>query len=257
VIDAVLSYHMNPQTCGVAKFNVELAQRLGVPMWQYDSVDGSFAKHPLISAKPSECNHWPQHFRHFDLFLHGVPTSDTMLQRPLRVYAGNPEIAEAVRKVRPDVIEAFCPSTITGNPHRGAYRVLVFGMAHKLLVPHFERLKTQLDAEHPDYTIELSTAVHEGSPWHEALADSVFAMRRIFGDKLRVLGFLGDDALARVLEEVDAVACLYQPALRANNTTAWAALEAGKTLYTNTDEMSPPLDAKAHSWDRLVEMIRA
>src|SRR6185312_5901521 len=152
--------------------------------------------------------------------------------RPTRIFAANPEIAAAVRPIRPDVITAFCPSTVTGNPTRGKYRVLVFGMAHKLLLPKFEELKRVLDAEHPDYTVELSTAVHEGTPWDTALTESVEAMREIFGDKLRVLGYLGDDALAKELTEVDAVAAFYQPAFRANNTSAWAALDAGKPLYT-------------------------
>jgi hypothetical protein len=78
-------------------------------------------------------------------------------------------------------------------------------------------------------------------------------MRAIFGDKLRVLGFLGDDALAKELREVDAVAAYYVPALRANNTSAWAALEAGKHLFTNTDELSPPLVAP--TWASLVSLI--
>ena len=241
MIDAVLSYHMNPQTCGVAKFNHALAKRLGVPC---DTLAGLPTRYqqPLISIKTSEIKDWqfyiPSERFTFDLFLH---------DRPEWV----PEWARRVLYAD----EVGCPSTIEGNPHRGAYRVLVFGMAHKLNLPHFEKLKAHLDEEHPDYTIELSTAVHEGSPWDEAVSDSVAAMRGIYGDKLRVLGFLGDDALAKTLAEVDAVAAYYVPALRANNTTAWAALEAGKRLYTNTDDESPALIPP--SWDTLVEIIRA
>jgi hypothetical protein len=262
VIDAVLTYHLNPHTCGVAKFNHALAERLGVPCLQWDTIDAWRARRPLISVKPSESHSWPEHYPTFDLFLHGVPHvgvfmgTSQILARPRRIYAGNREIADLVRPYRPDVIEAFCPSTVDGNPARGASRVLVFGMAHKLLLPHFEKLKTQLDTEHPDYTVELSTAVHEGSPWDQALTDSVTAMRGIFGDRLRVLGYLGDDALAKELRECDAVAAYYVPALRANNTSAWAALEAGKRLYTNTDEYSPPLNPDLHSWRMLCSLMR-
>ena len=149
-----------------------------------------------------------------------------------------------------------CPSTIDGDATRGQYRVLVFGMAHKLVLRHFERLREVMTITHPDYTIELSTAVHEGNPWDEALAESVEAMRGIFGDKLRVLGFLGDDALAKELREVDAVAAFYTPALRANNTTYWAAVEAGKTIYTNRDEHSPQEGDPPASWDRLCALIQ-
>lgn len=258
MIDAVLSYHLNPQTCGVAKFNQELAQRMGVPCL---SVYHGSVEHPLVSLKFAELRgKWAliQLRAPYEAFLHDAPClSDEwrLVLGAARVYAANPQIAEMVRMHRFDVTEAFCPSTVSGNPSRGAYRVLVFGMAHKLLLPHFENLKQQLEIEHPDYTVELSTAVHEGSPWDEALTQSVESMRGIFGDKLRVLGYLGDDALAKELREVDAVACYYVPALRANNTSYWAALEAGKVIYTNRDAYSPAPDLAAHSWEKLLEKI--
>jgi hypothetical protein len=257
MIDAVLSYHMNPQTCGVAKFNHLLAAKLGVPVEPWP---GLASVEPLVSVKFSEmedeivrASTW---WDAYDLFLHDRPTTSAerfFVAMARRVYAGNQAIADAVHCLHTDVVTGFCPSTVTGNPDRGDYRVLVFGMAHKLLLPHFENLKRELDSTGGDYTVELSTAVHEGNPWDEALTESVASMRAIFGDRLRVLGFLGDDALAKELHDVDAVAAFYTPALRANNTSAWAALEAGKHLFTNTDELSPPLVAP--SWESLVSLI--
>jgi len=128
-------------------------------------------------------------------------------------------------------------------------------MAHKLVLPHFVQLKEDLDRDHPDYTLSLSTAVHEGSPWDEALTQSVEAMRGIFGDHLRVLGFLADDALAKELQDCDAVAAFFVPAFRANNTSAWAALAAGKFLYTNLDQHSPALNPEQYSWDALLQVL--
>lgn len=257
---------MNPQGCGVTKFNVALAQRLGVP---HDWVGYIHRyKEPMVSMKFAEggtrdwfpgCGvsvHHPYHLFAHDWFTYPSHDHQCWLTGAISVIAADPSIASAMRDERPDVRTAFCPSTISGTAHRGGYRVLVFGMAHKLLLPHFEALKQRLEIEHPDYTIELSTAVHEGNPWDVALRESAEAMRGIFGDKLRVLGFLGDDALAKELRDCDAVAAYYTPALRANNTTAWAALEAGKTLYTNTDADSPLLDPKLHSWDMLTAIIK-
>lgn len=237
MIDAVLSYHMDGQKCGVAKFNHELARRLGVPCLPI----GSKCAHPLVSIKASEMNgHWaaavPEH-PPWVLLLHDRPADVPKWSYGPIFYAD----------------ELGCPSTLNGNPTRGKYRVLVFGMAHKLVLPHFERLKQQLDVEHPNYTVELSTAVHEGSPWDGALEESANAMRNIFGDKLRVLGFLADDALAKELQDVDAVALFYEPALRANNTTAWAAMAAGKTLYTNRDEHSPTV---APTWESVIQTLQ-
>jgi hypothetical protein len=261
MIDAVLSYHMNPQTCGVAKFNHLLAAKLGVPCLPFREFWN--CAHPLISVKLSELGAaaFDKHGfeddaeRPYDLFLHDyMDWYRPFIVRANKVYVGNEAIAEAVHCLHADVVTGFCPSTVTGNPTRGQYRVLVFGMAHKLLLPHFENLKRILDAVHKgDYTIELSTAVHEGNPWDAALTESVTNMRAIFGERLRVLGFLGDDALAKELNEVDAVAAYYVPALRANNTSAWAAIEAGKVLFTNCDELSPPLVAP--TWESLVSLI--
>lgn len=251
MIDAVLSYHLNPATCGVAKFNYALAKRLGVPVAGLRSM----CQYPLVSVKPEECQAWPSFWPAFDLFLHGIPSIYTNLSKPTRVYAANAAIADAVRAERPDVITAFCPSTVEGNLDRGGYRVLTFGMAHKLVLPHFEKLKRDLERDHPDYTLSLSTAVHEGSPWDEALTQSTEAMRAIFGDRLRVLGFLADDALAKEIQDCDAVAAFFQPALRANNTSAWAALAAGKFLYTNLDAQSPALDPVQYGWDALLKVL--
>lgn len=236
MIDAILGYHMNRETCGVAKFNHALAKRLGVP---YSVLGDLRYAHPLISVKGEEIGSWWRtvHLpKSFDVLWHD---------------AGVPYISALARRVF-HAEEFGCPSTIDGNPSRGAYRVLVFGMSHKLLLPHFEQLKRTLDRDHPDYTIELSTAVHEGNPWDVALEESTAAMRGVFGDKLRVLGFLADDALARVLTEVDAVAAFYTPALRANNTTAWAAIEAGKELFTNRDDLSP---LKPPTWESLLDRL--
>lgn len=257
MIDAVLSFHTNPERCGVAKFNKQLADRLGVPL---ENIGQHPFAHPLISIKSEEALDWmatASWYRRYSLFFHDKPFNyhrDTVMKASA-VYAGNREIAAAIRPHRPDVIEAFCPSTLDGNADRGLYRVLTFGMVHKVAVQQFTQLKARLDAEHPDYTVSLSAGRHEGTDYDRAFDLSVKALRGIFGPRLCVLGFLSDDALARELYECDAVAVFFDPALRANNTSAWAALSAGKTLYTNTDEFSPPLDVSLHTWDRLLERM--
>lgn len=253
---------MNPLACGVAKFNHALAKRLGVPI--YSMIEPYYAArtfHPLYSIKTSEMpprTQWVSHDDQYDVFYHDW--DDASIHRHLatnasRVFAASTPIADSIRPHRPDVITAFCPSTIEGNPDRGGYRVLTFGMSHKLVLPHFEQLKRELERDHPDYTISLSTAVHEGNPWDEALATSVEAMRGIFGNRLRVLGFLADDALAKEIQDCDAVAAFFVPALRANNTSAWAALSAGKFLYTNLDSQSPTLDPEQYGWDALLKVL--
>lgn len=233
--DAVLGWHLNPATCGVCKFNVRLARELGVP---FDSVKHADKyAHPLTSIKASEmADDWWSHVpAHGDLLLHDRP-ADAPTDR--RVFYAD---------------EIGCPGTIDGNPTRGRYRVLTFGMAHKRILHHYQGLKAYLDYKHPDYTLEMSTAVHEGTPWDRGLEQSISDMRAIFGDKLRVLGFMGDDAIAKELQECDAVAVYFDPAFRANNTSAWAAIQAGKTLFTNRDDLSP---TEAPTWSGLIARLR-
>ena len=255
MIDCVCSYHLTPLSCGVAKFDQLLAQKLDVPWIGFEAV--SRYQHPLVSAKFSEWVWQPPQPGRYSLFLHDLPrTADecTWVNRASRVYASNRVIQRGIGR---PVTPAFCPSTVQGNPTRGAFRVLIFGMLHKLARARYQDLKAELDATHPDYTVSLSMAVHEGVPWAGAYQETVHGLRDVFGDKLRVLGLLADDALAREIQEANVVALYYDPAVRANSTTAWAVLEAGKMLWTNVDHDSPVLDARAHSWDKLVELIRA
>ena len=257
MIDCVQSYHTSPYTCGVAKWNLRLARELGVPLLKL----GQPAIRPLISVKPSEIHEWehPQFKAPYDLILHGwhiAPKSEREMMRNRRwvfgadrVWTVAPEHLEALRAIRPDVQVLPCPATVeTPNP-RAATTYLTFGMAHKTtqVLKHYEAFRDAHAGE--DYTILLSVGVHEGSPWDDALESSATALRQIFGeDRVEVLGFLSDAALHREILAATACLAFYEPALRANNTTAWAVLERGKELITNRDEQSPDvLDAPVWS----------
>jgi len=282
VIDSVISLHMNPETCGVGKFNGLLADRLGVPhrsVYRWREVFGR----PLLSLKASEyytqmneegrCCPFPPYPRSFDVLWHD---------------AGIPEISERADHVW-YARDLGCPSTLRGDPTRKGLTILSYGMAHKLQQPLFEKLKSLLDAHGQPYTVCVSSAIHEGSPWDATTKEHTARLRSIFGDHLRWLGFLADDALAREIREAHTVALFYDPAVRANNTTLWAALDAGTPVVTNLDAQSPKelqhgvsvLDihqltewpdyngdrqelragghkaAAAYSWDRLIEKLTA
>lgn len=310
MIDAVVSYHVAPLTCGTAKWNVRLAEHLGVPCVAWTD-DWTVYQHPLFSLKPDEIRAedvqalhdrlqrhvWreasseefdPVRHAGYDLICHALPGPiwNHITWWASRLYAANPTVQYHLSQYRGDVRTIHCPSSLQGNPDRGLYRVLTYGMAHKLTAPYYAQLKALLEKDQPDYTISLSTAVHEGTPWDQSLQRSSDLLRDVFGERLRVLGYLADDALARELAECDCVALFYDPALRANNTTAWAALDAGKPLVTNLDDDSPPevnhrvlhLPALQHwpfrhvladygreghkvaqgmSWEKLVETLRA
>jgi hypothetical protein len=282
MVDAILSYHVNGATCGVAKFNQQLADRLGVPCLPFDQA--AHSKYPLYSIKLAEipdAGPWRPE-PPFQLFLHDWRETDrfvSWLYSADRIFVANLAIGRQLDKYIADWDEAFCPSTIQGNPHRAALNVLVFGMAHKINLSHFVRLKVLLDNTREDYTVSVSTAVHEGSPWSEA-SEAGDRLRAIFGDCTRVLGYLADDALARELQECSAVAMFFDPALRANNTSFHGAYDAHCRIITNLDADSPRFkrmpfdiatltewpwewsyasvqrDAPDYTWDRLLEIVQ-
>jgi hypothetical protein len=257
MIDAVLTHPHHPSLCGVVKFSVQLAAHLGVPCYRDLSAP---AQHPLYSIKGSEEQHFLPSLRApgtFDVFAHDATGMVWPLAaRARHVFAANRVLArEITASLGRPVVAAWCPSLLQGNASRGLYNVLTFGMAHKLQVARYVALKQELDAQHPDYTVSVSTAVHEGSPW-DATAEVADELRAIFGDKLRVLGYLADDALAMEMRECDAIAIYFEDGVRENNTTWHAALQSGKRIYTNTDAFSPsPHEAMGMTWKRLRDRI--
>lgn len=258
MIDAVLTYHTDTFRCGVARFNYALAQRLGVPCLPLKKQP---VTNPLISVKTAECLDGGQRdwalvgtfWSRFDFFFHDVPRGlcvNDVVRLANRVFVANGAIADEIRELRPDVITAFCPSTIHGSSERAGLRILIFGMAGKLQSQYYEQLKAVLDASHSDYSVNLSCAVHEGASWEQTIGDAAERLRPIFGAHFRLLGFLADDALVEELRRSTGVALFYDPAVRANNTTLWAALEQRCPVVTNLDEDSPPeLQHDVNVWD--------
>lgn len=270
MIDAVLTYHTNPHTCGVARFNAQLARRLGVPCYGLP-VGG--ARYPLVSIKASEIGPGWQAMLPLGphlLLLHDRPA----------------DVPTALPVLYADTLAL--PPLIDGRADRGAVNVLLFGMAHKRQRAHLERLGDLLARQAQTWTVSVSQAIHEGSPWDTTWAETEATLQDLFGVHLRVLGYLADDALARELREATACALFFDPAARLNNTTLWAAMQARCPVITNLDADSPPalvhghtcydlarLEewpvglqralvareghtlASAHTWDRLVEVLRA
>src|SRR5687767_12963974 len=104
MIDCIGGYHLNPWTCGIAKFNAILAKHLTVPVVGIRAVElGSFQR-PLLSLKLSEftasdaadLDLWGQtHVGQFELFLHAFDGTDIerrLVAAASRVYVGNSEL---------------------------------------------------------------------------------------------------------------------------------------------------------------------
>jgi hypothetical protein len=253
-VDAVFGYHLNPLTCGVAKFNLALGQRLEVPVVGVLSPETFGYRRPLLSLKLSEFRA-EDHRRladllavapwraSFALFLHDW--SDTPLERALvrdagAVYCGNAEMTGAVQVWRPDAVDGWCPSTIVDSARFEPTELSVFsfGMAHKVRAPLYERLRALLDATGRSYCLHLSAALHADTTL-DAFSSALAELRAIFGPRLYYLGNLSDAAVYNYLLRTTFFAAFFDRGVRANNTTVNAAMGCGAVVVTNLDAHSP------------------
>src|ERR1044071_3363210 len=253
MIDCIAGYHLNPWTCGIAKFNAILARHLDVEVVGIRAVElGSFER-PLLSIKLSEFTDqdaadldlWASaHKGAFELFLHafdGGEVEQRLVASAARVYVGNAELFRHLRGLRPDVQELFCPGTIL-NPQRFMktdISVFTFGMAHKIRVPLYRRLQELLDATEQTYSVYVSTALHENTSFDGSFVVTFEELQSIFNGNVYFMGYLSDTAVFNHLLDSTYLAAFFEKGLRANNTTVNAAMECGCTVITNLDDHSP------------------
>ena len=254
MIDCVAGYHVNPWTCGIAKFNTILARHLDLPVVGIRAIELGSYQRPLLSVKLSEftpedasdLDGWSQaHAGQFELFLHAFDGSDVecrLLGNAGRVYCGNSELFRDLVPQRPDLVELFCPGTIL-SPQRflkSEIKVFTFGMAHKIRVPLYRRLRDLLDATGKSYSIFVSTALHENTSFDGSFVVRFEELQTLFTpEQIYFMGYLSDTAVYNHLMDATFLAAFFEKGLRANNTTVNAAMECGCTVITNLDEHSP------------------
>ena len=253
MIDAIVGYHLNPWTCGIAKFNAILARYLDVPVVGFVDCPAETTRRPLLSVKFSEFT--PEHVPQLDawateraggyeLFLHavsGVEVERRLIANASRVYCGNRELTAELRSLRPDSVELFCPGTIM-TPHRindTGLQVFTFGMAHKIRVEYYRKLERLLAATGQSYKVFVSTALHEGTNFDGSFVVRFEELQDIFGAHVYFMGYLSDTAVFNHLLDASFLAAFFEHGLRSNNTTVNAALEYGRAVITNLDEFSP------------------
>jgi hypothetical protein len=253
MIDCIAGYHLNPWTCGIAKFNDILARNLEVPVIGIGSPELQLYRRPLLSLKMSEFTpadaqalaEWVEaHAGRFELFLHafdGTPFEHRLLKAAAKVYCGNRELSHELASSRPDIVELFCPGTLL-NPQRfqpTELSVFTFGMAHKIRVPLYRRLRDLLEATGKSYSIFVSTALHENTSFDGSFIVRFEELQALFGGHVYFMGYLSDTAVFNHLVECHFLAAFFEKGLRANNTTVNAAMENGCAVITNLDEHSP------------------
>ncbi len=250
-VDAVVTHHLDGFRSGVARFNQLLAQGLGVPLLGLDGLRSGWAC-PLLSFKVSELGaddaavgaFLDESTGTWELFLHeyqGLEVERRLVEGARRVHCGNGEILAAVAPLAADTRAAWSPGLILDDrPFRPAeISVFSFGMAHKVRVDMFRRLRVLLDASGSSYAVYVSAANHETASLRDS--EEIFReMHEVFPSELYFLGNLSDVAVFNQLTTSTYFAAFFDRGVRANNSSVASAMERGAVVITNLDEYSPP-----------------
>ena len=177
---SVVSYHTNPYTCGVARFNQALAKEMRIPLCSVSKFVPSSESISLLSIKFEEMSAksaedlWAQLDQvdaKFDLFLHGVTQSkieNQYINSARRVIVATREYAEIVRAQRHDVLSYFAPGAADSSKKTNVdITLLTFGMAHKIRSDGYRKLGEILTADERSVQLEISTALHDGTSFSE------------------------------------------------------------------------------------------
>ena len=256
-MDCVLGYHLNPLTCGVARFNRALAEQLGLPVHPMFGAAGLAAEAPLLSFKTSEMSQadlvrlaevadderiWPD----LRLFFHdysGTRVERTLIDRAQKVYCGNEALVAQLTPLHASVVQAWCPGYLFERRQFEAdaeIKIYTFGMAHKLRTDHFRTLRQLLERTGRSYIVYISAAIHEGTSLDDSFTGAYEELKAIFGDRVFFIGFVSDAALYSFLKDSTYFAAFFETGVRANNTSVSTAMQCGAVVLTNLDDQSPP-----------------
>ncbi|NDA80827.1 MAG: hypothetical protein EBX92_06880 [Actinobacteria bacterium] len=259
--DAIVSYHHNIHTCGVARFNRHFADHLAVPMVRIDELVARNISNPIVSVKQSEMRHEDlgsflealSKVDGYTLVLHdynGQEFELELLKNADRVMALSAQLAESVRKIRRDVLVGFAVASYMEEQQirTPELRLITFGMAHKIQSRGYQRVGQLLASDDRDYVLEISSALHEGTEFDDSFFTVGDEISECFKGNVEFLGFLADNEVARRLTSADAMLAFFPSGVRENNTSVIGAMNTGLPVITNVDEWSP-------SWARHDETI--
>ena len=254
------SFHTNPYTCGVARFNVSLASALNSKVSSLASASTYESGKILLSIKLQEIDDvgkvnlekiLSNSSLMFDVFLHASEDSDLenrLLKRAQRVFAASEEIGEEIKSRRPDVVNLFAPGAPISNVSKQSeISLLTFGMAHKISATGYRKLAKILATSNRSFQLEVSSALHEGTSFDENFFSVADEISQAFGGNVVFLGFLADQEVSRRLQETTALVAFFPNGVRENNTTVMSAMAHGCAVITNLDLLSPNWMTHSHN----------
>ena len=254
------SFHTNPYTCGVARFNVSLAKALNSKVSSLASASTYKSGEILLSIKLQEIDDpgkvnlekiLSNSSLTFDVFLHASDGSDLenqLLKRAQKVFAASAEIGKEIKSKRPDVVNLFAPGApISAVSKQTEISLLTFGMAHKISATGYRKLAKILATSNRSFQLEVSSALHEGTSFDENFFSVADEISQAFGGNVIFLGFLADQEVSRRLQETTALVAFFPNGVRENNTTVMSAMAHGCAVITNLDLLSPKWMKHGHN----------
>jgi hypothetical protein len=248
----IVSFHTNPYTCGVARFNRALADEMGVQLVSIESFVKSPVMNALVSVKFDEMSDGATVILgsvllageySFDLLLHDVhqtPEEIAFCLEARKVFAVTKELRDKLIDIRPDAIATFAPGAPVIQQQTGFDLTLItFGMAHKIRFERYKKLGELLSKDSRRVQLEISTALHEGTTFSEEFFSINTEISGVFGGNVSFLGFLADAEVSRRILNADALIAFFPHGARENNTTVLSAMAHGCAVITNLDARSP------------------
>ncbi len=136
-MDCILGYHLNPMSCGIAKFNQHLANKLAIPLLSLFDPEAQRYQRPLLSIKTAEFH--PDDLPRLRAFLEQLPSvtalrlflhdyvgtelEQALARRAQVIYSGNKALDEKLADYTHKLVSAWCPgSLLDSNPglsHKG------------------------------------------------------------------------------------------------------------------------------------------
>ena len=252
VYSGLVSYHTNPYTCGVARFNQALSAALKIPIVAMSNISLMTADVLLLSLKFEEISHESAEQllsnlqtsgAVFDLFLHGIVDSEieqVFATTARRVFVASNEYADQIRSRRADVVSYFAPGASDRSKNVDAdLTLLTFGMAHKIRSAGYKKLGQLLSNDDRTVQLEISTALHDGTSFSEDFFLVGSEISQVFDGNVSFLGFLADEEVSRRLHAANALVAFFPSGVRENNTTVLSAMAHGCPVITNLDSYSP------------------
>ena len=251
---ALITYHTNRYTCGVARFNYMLSETLQIPMLDVESwiSDADYDSKYLISVKPSEFDQ-----RISDLFTNSLSKlnikqwvffhefNETEIEVKLaeiseKAIAVDRVIGSAVSRIFKEVGMGFAPglSTAAFEQERDVV-LLTIGMAHKINRTGYAILENVVKVDLRRFQLRVTVAVHEGFDIGETFTNVPEQVGAVWSSELVFLGFLSDQAMSTELRKCDAVVVFPQVGARESNSSIIGAMAHGAAVVTILDSNSP------------------